>query len=709
MTNPAASTIYPWGDGKAAALDDLFALPYRTPEMTDWLYLRDAAGHVAHIRLPDTLASNDRAEAEYVLASRTDFWAWSGVLGKATLRHYRLSGTGPLPDQATLVSALPIGDYDTRPGGLIRLASGALAGMWYQHTYYDDRHVDLGFLYVSPQGTLSSLFPVRGEGRSGSFVASEMTLAQHPADRSVWAFYKRDSYDELGAVRLTEDAAGLRLDWIRPDFIAKADGLNRPEGEYPYRTATPSETPTRTPTVTATHTPTATATRTATPSETPTRTATASWTPTSLPTRTRIATPAPTDTLQPTPTPGLPACLPHINTTRPIGEQPKAVAASADGVYTALYASSQLVRTDRDVAATLWQAATRPGGANGAAVWNTVALVTNRDHGSASLLDARTGATLAEIPTGSLPWGVAAAAGRAYVANFGANSVSVVDLNTRRLVSTAPVLDYPVGAVADADGAYIVHLGGFVTRLDPQGRRLAQTDAGAPDARGIALDPLRDRHYVGSREGFINVLNAQTLQAVDHISLPGPVYNLTVNPITGRLFAVDAVNNRLHVSEPDGAPLVALSLPAQDAQQGGMGIAAWHNRIYVASYAAGSLTLVDDTTCPDRLTPTPTAAAAQPAGTGAAAVITATAPAPARGGVNIGDLDATRASMGREWKAVVSVTALDAAGRPVANAAVSGTWRGGFEDPGMCITDAAGQCSVETATLLVEYDTSFTV
>lgn len=239
ITNPTADALFPWGDGKAAAFDDLFALPYRTSFSADWLYLRDRAGNLSHVRLPDLFDYNDRANAEYVLSSRTDLWIWSGVLGRSTLRHYHLSGDGILPDQATLVSALPIGDHDTRPGGLIRLASGALAGMWYEHTYFDDRHIDLGFLYVSPAGELSTLYPVRGDGNWGSPVMSEMTLVQHPADGSIWTFYKRDSYHELSAARLIEEAGRLRLDWLNPGFISKADGGNSPEGEYPYIIAAP--------------------------------------------------------------------------------------------------------------------------------------------------------------------------------------------------------------------------------------------------------------------------------------------------------------------------------------------------------------------------------------------------------------------------------------------------------------------------------------
>ena len=192
------------------------------------------------------------------------------------------------------------------------------------------------------------------------------------------------------------------------------------------------------------------------------------------------------------------------------------------------------------------------------------------------------------------------------MANFGDGTVSVIDLPEPKVLKTVPVGLYPVGAVAETDGAYVVHLDGNITHLDSQGQVLARARVDAPDARSIAWDSLRERLYVGSREGRIIVADARTLQPVGRIDLPGPAYGLIVNPRTGRLYAVDAVNDRLYVVEPDGSGIAQIALPAQNASDGGMGIAAWNNRIAVTNYDAGSLTFVDDTTCAERLTPTPT-------------------------------------------------------------------------------------------------------
>ena len=307
--------------------------------------------------------------------------------------------------------------------------------------------------------------------------------------------------------------------------------------------------------------------------------------------------------------------MPRTQTTLPIGAGPKSVAAGTGGFYVGLFDREQLVRTAAGGTAAIWQVDTGPGRTNGVAAWGDVVVTTNRDLGTVTLHDAISGARTATLAVGSLPWGVAAADGRAYVANFGDSSVSVIDLVAQRVLATVPVSPNPVGVAAALDGAYVVHLDGRVTHLDAGGRVLARGIADAPDARGIAWDLLRARVYVGSLERRIIALDAATLQPVARFDLPGPAYGLALNPGTGRLYAVDAVANRLYVVEPDGSGIGEIALPEQGVRDGGMGIAAWDNRIAVANFAAGSLTLVDDAICAGRLTPTPAGASRTPTAT----------------------------------------------------------------------------------------------
>lgn len=79
------------------------------------------------------------------------------------------------------------------------------------------------------------------------------------------------------------------------------------------------------------------------------------------------------------------------------------------------------------------------------------------------------GATIATIPVGDRPYGVAFAKGRAFVTNQYANSISVIDLATLTLIAELSVGEYPEGIDATPDGDRIVFANWFdntVTVID---------------------------------------------------------------------------------------------------------------------------------------------------------------------------------------------------------------------------------------------------
>jgi len=79
-------------------------------QLRSWIYLWDTAGNEAHIQLPDIFDNNTKTNISIALTSDTDLWMWSGVTDKTALRHYRLSGSGALPDTATLQLELKASD-----------------------------------------------------------------------------------------------------------------------------------------------------------------------------------------------------------------------------------------------------------------------------------------------------------------------------------------------------------------------------------------------------------------------------------------------------------------------------------------------------------------------------------------------------------------------------------------------------------------------
>jgi YVTN family beta-propeller protein len=291
------------------------------------------------------------------------------------------------------------------------------------------------------------------------------------------------------------------------------------------------------------------------------------------------------------------ACTLQLQYSQVIGAHVKTVAANELGIYAGLYDSDQIVRMDPRTGTPVWRVQSSQGRINGIATWQDLIVVTNRDRGRVTLHDAATGADLAVLDVGRQPWGVVATDGRAYVANYADNSVSVIDLTSREVIREAAVGQGPVALVAGGEFIYVTHVNGQVAKLDREGRIVTQTQADALGSRGIAWDPARRRVYVGSAEGHLLALDADSLRPVARVTLPGPAYAVTLNPNTGRVFAVDAESNRLYVVEQDGQVSGEISLPAQDRRDGGQGLAVWDGLIVVANYAAGSVTVLSERAC----------------------------------------------------------------------------------------------------------------
>jgi hypothetical protein len=443
----------------------------------------------------------------------------------------------------------------------------------------------------------------------GAFATTAMTNAQRLADERNfgWIFVTNDSppapYDALPMYWVAEVGALTSY----PATIVPAPTVTPTASVTPIAavTITPSVTLTSTSTPTLTATPTRTHTSTVTVTASPGRTDTPTATPTGTTTRTPTLTPTATEVAQGVIVPL--ACMPRVRNTEPIGDQPKTVSAGPGGFYVGLHGSSEVARADGATGARLWTVASGAGRTNGVAVSDSDLITTNRDTSTVTLHNASNGTRLATLPVGGLPWGVSAGGGRAYVANFADGTISVVDLPGQRIAATVRVADYPVTTLYATDRVYVLHFSGVVVVLDVEGNEISRRQADASTTMGLALDPLRGRLYVGSREGRLVALDALTLAEIGQVGLPGPVFGLALNPGTGRIYGVDAVNDRLFILEPDLATIGILALPTQDAANGGTGIAAANGRIALTNYADGSLTLLDDRVCPERLTPAPAA------------------------------------------------------------------------------------------------------
>ena len=209
-----------------------------------WAWVRDEDTGQTSRFLLQAGPSYRRVETDYVLTSATDLLALSydrNLGGQMLVTQFRLNGTG-VPTSATVVGSTAFGDANSRPKSMIRLSSGAVVFGWHQEGLANaDGSVNVGFAYRGAGGGWSTVYPVvLSDPSGGTLTLSEMALAQHPVDGSVWAFSKRDSFTNIAAVHLREQGSGLAVDWTQPAFISwAADGASGVQVELPFVTAVP--------------------------------------------------------------------------------------------------------------------------------------------------------------------------------------------------------------------------------------------------------------------------------------------------------------------------------------------------------------------------------------------------------------------------------------------------------------------------------------
>jgi thermitase len=64
--------------------------------------------------------------------------------------------------------------------------------------------------------------------------------------------------------------------------------------------------------------------------------------------------------------------------------------------------------------------------------------------------------------------------------------------------------------------------------------------------------------------------------------------------------------------------------------------------------------------------------------------------------IHLGDMDASGAKNGRDWRAIVNILVEDANHKPVSSATVTGVWLNGVSSTGSCTTGSNGWCSISS-------------
>jgi Bacterial Ig domain len=241
---PLGKAIATWGSRTAY----LYLKWTTTSTLDTWLYIKDSDTGQTSSFLLHKYPGYYIAETDYVFTSATELFtvARDSGAGKVLVSQYTLNGS-PIPTSATLVSTQLFGDSHSTPRSMIRLQSGALMMAWNEadSNYFLTDFV-AGFAYRSPTGNWAFQFPVTVTNPfGGNSTMTQMAMAQHPTDGSIWAFAKRDAFHQIIALHFTESGGNITLDWTKPDYIAQStsspvpnnDGINGPETEFPFLSA----------------------------------------------------------------------------------------------------------------------------------------------------------------------------------------------------------------------------------------------------------------------------------------------------------------------------------------------------------------------------------------------------------------------------------------------------------------------------------------
>ncbi|HET9579097.1 MAG TPA: YncE family protein [Usitatibacter sp.] len=178
------------------------------------------------------------------------------------------------------------------------------------------------------------------------------------------------------------------------------------------------------------------------------------------------------------------------------------------------------------------------------------AYITETGIDNVRVIDTATGAVVANVSVGFVPFGIAVnpAGTRAYVTNAFDDNVSVIDAAANRVVATIAVGVRPIGVAVSPDGkrVYVANSGGVepgttVSVID------ATTDTldGAIDVGngplGLAVSPDGARLYVANLlGGSISVVDTASRATIATIGVPALPAALALDPSGARLYATES-------------------------------------------------------------------------------------------------------------------------------------------------------------------------
>jgi YVTN family beta-propeller protein len=265
--------------------------------------------------------------------------------------------------------------------------------------------------------------------------------------------------------------------------------------------------------------------------------------------------------------------------------------------------------------------------------------VVNRSNNSVTVIDGKSRAAIATVPTGTGPEGIAVnpVTNRIYVANTTGSSVTVIDGASDTVVATVPTASYSqvvavnpttnkiyvannyAHSVSVIDGAtntavtLRVGQGPRAIATNPATNKIYVANYGSKDASEIdgatnnvtsvptgkhpwalAVDTRANKIYVVNEDSAsVSVLDGAT-GAVKHIPVGDIPFAVAVNSTTGRAYVLGYTNNSLSVIDGfSGSVTKTITLPARPSA---IAVNPKNSQVFIANQNAASVVVLDGKT-----------------------------------------------------------------------------------------------------------------
>jgi len=168
----------------------------------------------------------------------------------------------------------------------------------------------------------------------------------------------------------------------------------------------------------------------------------------------------------------------------------------------------------------------------------------NRDSGTVTLVDLRTGKAVKEIPVGRHPEGVTflGKSSRLAVAVYGDDVVRLIDADSGTVTASIDVFDEPYSLVSNPEGTRLwgtLEFPGQLVEFDLEKNTvLRSADVGA-SVRGLALSPQGDLFITEYLTGVVKKVDPETLQVTDEWrgpALDNIARQIVIHPTNGLAF-----------------------------------------------------------------------------------------------------------------------------------------------------------------------------